>query len=102
MVKDHTTSFKLLYDEQAAQGKKNMFNGEVSEHSVVFYGTPIVRLVKDENGEWSIWQGAVFPDFQKVPELLDDEEFSKKMKELGVSDELLEKYFNFEPSFDNF
>lgn len=68
-----------------------------------YYGNPQKKWVyrwDQDPPKWEIWVGAgLKPEFYKEPVELNREEFAQKMKELGVSDELILKYFATEGGF---
>ncbi len=63
-------------------------------------GGPAKALRKDADGDWRITQVFVIPTFSRYPLMVDEETFIERMRERGVSDDVLEEFRNFEPDFN--
>lgn len=75
---------------------------KLSNNEVRFYGNFSKRL-HFVSGEWKIWQGAgLIPDFRIYPLAVTKEVFAEEMKKNGVSDEVLQSYFDYQPAYGNF
>ena len=101
--REYFPTFRDYYEALKKEDKIYMFGGKIAGgHTPLFYGTPLIRLTESGNGIWGIGQGAIFPDFEKEPEVLSKEDFSTKMIDLGVPVTVLEEYFNFKPNLNNY
>lgn len=88
--------YAKYYRRSVELENKYMFNGIPEQDSEsIWYGTSIKRITKFSDRKWVIAQGfGILAKFVLPPLMLNGETFSEKMKELGVSDELLKDFFS--------
>ena len=98
--------YSLYTSTSKNAGYTYRFNGKIKHFNPqadpIIYGTTTKSLI-NTGSEWVISQGGgLLPEYELRPVMLGKEDFSKKMLELGVSEEKLDEFFNYKPDFTNF
>ena len=97
------TMFMEYIHRSRELGNEFMFKGVRDKYTLTLYGSTLKSLEGNGKSGWHIMQGfGLLPTFQLKPIMVNKEEFAKRMKELGVSDQLLKECFEYKPDSTGF